>query len=177
MNNHPEYTPRRTAATLQAGEVVRYHAVPTVAQQNVAHHSWGVAVICLYITGGEASKELLAAAIMHDAAEVVTGDIPFTVKQANKEFKTLLESMEFHAYNQVVLPHPVIGVKEAGILKLADTIEGLLWCRKTERVTENVRSRWEKALEIAMEKFNLTQEERNRVNALAHIHTHLLFQA
>lgn len=143
----------RLLATLESGRVMRYHAVPTVAQQTVGQHSHGVAVICLHLTGGQVSRELLIAALLHDAAEIVTGDIPFTTKRASPMMKAILGEMETAAHADVVLPMPALSEAEAALLKLADTLEGLLWCRKTEAVGP-VRDRWVHALEHALVKFS-----------------------
>ena len=45
--------------TLESGRVNRYHAAPTVAPQNDAHHQWNAAMLLLYITEGNCSKEAL----------------------------------------------------------------------------------------------------------------------
>lgn len=153
----------RAANTLEAGRVSRYHAVPTVAPQTVGLHAYGVAVLCLYITGGEASAALLRQALLHDAAELVTGDIPFTVKRDRPEVKALFNELEELAHERWVFPASELSTREAAILKLCDTIEGLIWCRKTE-LTGPVRHRWVEALNKALGKFEglLTDDEFSR---------------
>lgn len=143
---------QRTCNTLEAGRVVRYHAVPTVGTQTVGLHSWGVAIILLYLTEGNVRAELLQAAILHDAPEIHTGDIPFTVKRDSATIKKALQELEDEAHRNVVLPFPQLQPSEEALLKVADTLEGLLWCRKTE-FTGPVHGRWVSSLERALEKF------------------------
>ena len=143
---------QRAANTLEAGRVARYHAAPTVAPQTVGHHSWGVAVLCLYVTGGEASRELIIQALVHDAAELHTGDVPFTVKRDLPEVKGLFRDLEAHAHRCLVMDECSLNPHDAAVLTLCDTVEGLIWCRKTEQ-TGLVRERWRGALNRAFEKF------------------------
>lgn len=65
---------------LDSGNVVRFHAVPGVGKQKNSEHQWGVALLVAAIKP-DCSKELLLAALTHDSAEIVTGDIPFTFKK------------------------------------------------------------------------------------------------
>lgn len=63
-----------------AGGVKRYHTVPTIGQETIAAHSWGVALLILKLYPGIPSRELLAAAIYHDIPESVVGDTPANAK-------------------------------------------------------------------------------------------------
>ena len=151
----------RAATTLEAGRVLRYHAVPSVGSQNIAHHSWGVAVICLYLTGGKASSELLVEALMHDTAELFTGDIPFTVKRDRPDIKDTFDLMEDDAREaELLIPPQHLSDRDHALLKLADTLEGFVWCRKTE-LRGPVLGRWTEAFAKARCKFStiLTVEE------------------
>lgn len=154
-------TDARAATTLEAGRVLRYHAVPSVGSQNIAHHSWGVAVICLYLTGGKASSELLVEALMHDTAELFTGDIPFTVKRDRPDIKDTFDLMEDDAREaELLIPPQHLNDRDRALLKLADTLEGFIWCRKTE-LHGPVLGRWTEAFTKAQRKFStvLTVEE------------------
>lgn len=142
----------RVLLTLEAGRVARYHAVPTVAPQSVGLHSYGVAVLCIYLCGGYPSAELLTAALLHDAPEIITGDVPYTTKRSSPMIKQELEHLEEWVYDHDVLPFPKLTPAEAATLKLADTLDGLIWCRKTE-TRGPVLGRWTEALDIALKKF------------------------
>lgn len=145
-------TSERTLWTIESGRVARYHAAPTVAPQTVGLHSWGVAMIVLYLTQGQASSALLVCALMHDVAELHTGDIPFGVKRRSPEIKALLGRMEEEAHSTLALPIPELDAKDQALLKIADTLEGLLWCKKTENFPL-VLPRWQVSLNTAHEKF------------------------
>lgn len=131
---------------------MRYHAAPTVTPQMLGHHAWGVAVIALYLTGGNPSAELLKACILHDAAELFTGDVPFSVKRDNREAKAMYELMEAQAHTNLVMELPDLTLSDQAILKLADTLEGLIWCYKNEREGP-VTDRWVDALKAGLKKF------------------------
>lgn len=155
---------QRAANTLEAGRIRRYHAVPTVEAQTVGLHSWGVAVLLMYIVGDDISAALLKQALKHDAPEIYTGDSPFTAKRDNPALKRLLTDMELLASEHWVMRDEVLSQREQALLKVADTVEGLIWCRKTE-LTGPIRERWVGALNIALEKFDqhILPEERQRI--------------
>jgi hypothetical protein len=63
------------------GGVKRYHTWPIIGEESVAKHSFEVALIVLELTEHRASANLLRAALFHDLAEYVTGDIPHPCKR------------------------------------------------------------------------------------------------
>lgn len=111
---------------LNSGDVVRFHAVPGVDKQKNSEHQWGVALIVATIKP-DCSKELILAALTHDSAEIVTGDIPFTVKKARPDIKPLLKTMEnsFERENGIEF---TLSQEEESVLKIADTLEGMNYC-------------------------------------------------
>lgn len=60
--------------------VVRWNFHPTIRKENVAEHSFWVALFVSIIACQRDRNELVLAAIMHDAEEAVTGDLPALVK-------------------------------------------------------------------------------------------------
>jgi len=111
---------------LSGSEVKRYHTVTTLTTETVGHHSHGVAMLCLLLRPNS-SKELLRAALCHDLAEHVTGDIPSPAKrlygigeQVSELEKTLLMRAN--------LPNDLLTDDEARTLKLADIAQGALYC-------------------------------------------------
>lgn len=64
---------------LDGGRVARYHAEPDAPRQTVAEHSWRVAVIAGSLYPDRPA--LVLAALYHDAAEGVTGDVPAPAKR------------------------------------------------------------------------------------------------
>lgn len=150
----------RLLNTVEAGRVIRYHAAPTVQPQTVGLHSWGVAVLALHITGGSASGGLLRECLMHDSAELFTGDAPFTAKRDNPALKDLHDWMDMEHRNCDLIPASAVAAvcrldpHDTAILKICDTLEGLLWCRKTEFGFGKVVDRWVVAYSRCQEKFS-----------------------
>ncbi len=110
---------------LAGSEVTRYHTVRTLTTETVGHHAHGVALLCALIDPN-ASAHLLLAALAHDLAEHILGDIPSPAKreygigeQVNELEERLLEG--------VGLSYAVTG-SEARTLKLADIAQGALFC-------------------------------------------------
>lgn len=109
-------------------EVVRYHTLTTLVKETVGHHSHGVAMTC-YILDPNCSRELLLAALTHDLAEQVTGDIPSTAKRMYGVSDTVT-SLEDSVMTMAKLPFPSLSEHEARLLKLADLAQGALFCAR-----------------------------------------------
>lgn len=106
------------------GLVQRYHTRPTIRPQNVAAHSWGVAVMLTEIC--EPPSELLRAALFHDCAEYWTGDTPFNAKQADAELAAGLLSYENKINRRLGIDTLGLSIEEKWWLKMADMLE-LCW--------------------------------------------------
>lgn len=147
-------TEKHTAETLEAGRVARYHAAPTVQPQTDGLHSWGVLVIALFLTGGEASRELLIECAMHDTGELHVGDVPFTTMRDDKGLYTIIKQKEAEArMAHMLVPTVYLDPREMAVLKIADTIEGYVWCTKTEERCYFIRERWRTTFLKALDKF------------------------
>lgn len=154
MNNSTNL--HRLLNVLESGEVQRFHAVPSVPSQSVAQHSWGVAVIARYLVGvpnlGEESAELVAASLLHDTGEIITGDIPFTAKrECFSHFKEALDAAEEKAINDYLMPTPLLNASDTKLLKMADMLEGMRWANLNERPcaltgAKQVCCKWAEAL-------------------------------
>lgn len=117
------------------GTVRRYHTLRTVHSQNVAEHSFGVAWLCYLLTNGVPSRDLLLAALRHDLAEHVTGDMPAQAKRAMGLSERF--ALEEHAAIAATgFERIILSAADERILKLADTAELLLYC-VTERALGN----------------------------------------
>lgn len=112
---------------LQGGAVRRYHTMRTLHAQNVAEHSFGVAWLVYLLTDGKPSVNLLMAALGHDIAEHVTGDLPAPAKRA-MELGARFAAAEDVATVAAGLDIPELTEEESKILKLADTAELVLYC-------------------------------------------------
>jgi 5'-deoxynucleotidase YfbR-like HD superfamily hydrolase len=113
----------------QAGaDVKRYHTLLTLQSETVGHHSHGVAMLCLLLDP-QASRPLLIAALTHDLAEHVTGDIPSPAKR-EYGIGDQVNELEQRLLNSVGLGVPMLYHHEARILKLADILQGMLFCAR-----------------------------------------------
>ena len=109
-------------------DVLRYHTVRTLTQETVGHHSHLVALLCTLIDPN-ASRELLMAALLHDLAEQVTGDIPSPAKHQFGISEQVSE-METKIMRWAGIDFPALTLDEARILKLADLAQGALFCAR-----------------------------------------------
>ena len=113
---------------LQSGEVSRYHAHAGVAGQYTGQHQWGVALILQHIYPA-ATKELLMAALLHDAAEYHTGDVPAPVKWGNPTIRRSLETMENSWNTEMgIATYMKLTKTERGLICWADAAEGMWYC-------------------------------------------------
>lgn len=64
----------RILFTMRGGEVVRYHTLMTIQRETVSSHSFGVAWF-VYFLQPEARAQVLMAALAHDLAEHMVGDL------------------------------------------------------------------------------------------------------
>lgn len=123
---------------LESGEVARFHTCGGVKPQSVAEHSWGVATILLHIHECNENTEVLAlleAALLHDCAELVTGDVPFPIKKADPVLKAQLLGHEVqwekqHDAHSQLLRH------EEELLHIADCLDGMWYCCQRRRCGE-----------------------------------------
>ena len=102
--------------TLRAQGVNRWHIVETSRPQSVAEHSFNVAMIAMelaYLIPSLSKPDVMAAALMHDIDEVVTGDIPTPTKE---RLGTVSTHQKFDPYQDS--DHNI-----GAIVKLADLIE------------------------------------------------------
>lgn len=156
----------RVHYTLQSGEVVRYHAVPTVQKQNLAHHQWNVAILLLHITDFVITKELLAEALLHDVDEQTTGDIPYTLKRDYPEIKAILEPVSARVREELTIRAVIeLTPEERALLKVADTLDGFIWCHLHEDKRGPVEDRWHQAYLNARAKFAHIISEREWLRA------------
>ena len=121
-----------------AGETRRFHTWPVLRQQNVAEHSWHVTMLLWYIFGGQEPGirfQVLMAALTHDMAEWMVGDIPSPAKRRMSEdmgvtdFRTKWGAMEDKILADQGLDwNELLNDQERNMLKLVDSMDGALYC-------------------------------------------------
>ena len=121
---------------MNATEVERFHIKRTIVNQTIGEHSFGVAWFCWFLTDGKPSANLLMAALVHDLGEHVVGDMPAPTKRSlGAKFREELEQMEnFAVAGTMGKVHDQLTVDEKRLLKLADAMEGMLFCIRERRM-------------------------------------------
>jgi len=113
----------------------RFHTVDTIKTQDIAAHSFGVAWLCEFLSDGKASKNLIMAALAHDLAEHIVGDIPSPSKREMGIVDSLHSyEMTYLRANSLSKYEEELTQGEAVILKLADNIDGMLFCVRERRL-------------------------------------------
>jgi hypothetical protein len=109
---------------LRGGHVRRFHTEPLNGQL-VAAHSWRVRIIIDYLWP-KASEQLKDAAIYHDVAEGLLGDIPAPIKR-HPNLSTVLHDFE-HEFERFlgIDAHLALNQDDAVRLKIADYAELVL---------------------------------------------------
>ncbi len=91
----------------------------------MGHHSASVCAILLRLDPS-VSRELLVTALMHDVAEVYTGDIPYPFKRDNDRARDYIVEAEEEWMNEHDIPDPEISPEEYQLLRLADMVDLVL---------------------------------------------------
>lgn len=110
-----------------AGAVTRYHTIHCPIQQTVAHHSWGVAMVIMALHNNPSMK-LIQAALLHDAHEHVTGDVPSPAKRMDVAFRAELHRLE-DSVAEKLGSYVSLDEDEFSWLNFADSYEAFLWSR------------------------------------------------
>jgi 5'-deoxynucleotidase YfbR-like HD superfamily hydrolase len=106
----------------------RFHTCPTLTEQNIAEHSFGVAWLCELLTDKKASKALIMAALSHDLAEWQVGDVPAPTKRQLQLTERLHEFEMNHLKVVEMYYEDELDDNEKRILKLADYLDGMNFC-------------------------------------------------
>lgn len=113
----------------KGGLTQRYHTKNTLKENTVGHHSFGVAWLCAMLVEGQPSANLLLAALAHDLAEQVTGDISSPTKRKFPIIAEMIQALESETLEQYGLNYECQLTKdEQRILKMADCLDGALFC-------------------------------------------------
>lgn len=120
-------TIEQTLTLARAANVRRFHTVQVIGDQNLGHHSHRVCLILRYLLGGEVSSHLMWAALFHDLAESVTGDIPAQAKWASEELNGVISDWEteWHGDHGSWVK---LRDDEQLLLSIADKLELVLFC-------------------------------------------------
>lgn len=122
--------------SLRLSYIKRWAIIEMSRQQSVAEHSWNVAAISMAICkrAGIDPREAVLWAVFHDLSEIVTGDIPSSLKSDpnNKAALSLIERGAAPELSMAANRHP----PSAAIVKVADMIDAIQFA---ERFCEDTR--------------------------------------
>ena len=116
----------------KGGDVTRFHTVPMLRPQSVASHSWGVATILLDLDPN-CPAHLIKAALYHDVAEHITGDVSAPTKWRYPELAEILSRIEDEVERDLGLTVELTEAEKAR-LKFADMTELVLYCCQEYRL-------------------------------------------
>jgi Predicted hydrolases of HD superfamily len=108
-----------------AARIGRNHTVPTIRNQSVGEHTFGVMAILFEIGQGEEGfdLDLLQAALRHDVPESITGDVPAPAKWLYPEIEFGLRAAESQIMDNFQLKGVALMPKQIRMLKFADLLE------------------------------------------------------
>lgn len=119
---------------------MRWHTEGPLQMQTLADHQWGVAMLAMYLTDNKCTLFLVRAALVHDCAELIIGDIPAPTKW---KFGSLLEEAERKAEEEMGITVWLENITpdEQELLSVADRMEALLFSYE-ELLLGNTRMQW-----------------------------------
>ena len=109
----------------------RWHANPYLCDrhQNLADHSWGVATLIMHLHPAP-SAALIGRALLHDAGESATGDVPRPAKEASPELRKALRFAESRAAEAQMpewMRREILTKQDRKWIGMADKLEAILW--------------------------------------------------
>lgn len=108
----------------EAFSVKRYHTVMHVAMpETVGHHTCQVLAMLFYLFDDHPPLYLVRHALHHDAAELVTGDIPATAKWKFPAIAKAVEEAEDEVAQNVGLETCELDPQHRALLKFADMMD------------------------------------------------------
>ena len=144
--------------TRKAGLVKRFHTMETHVLDRVAGHTYGVLNLIYILTYRKPSLNLMCAALMHDNAECLLGDIPTNIKVQYPEIKEAIKRAEDKISKEYDVPK--LNIEEGLILKTADILEGMYFSvEEVERGNESLR----RAFHVYFKKYFLSLEEKQQI--------------
>lgn len=157
---------KQLKALYRGGQVRRFHVHPTVRQQNVAEHTYGVVALVYVLADMRPSPELVLAALLHDTPEQVTGDVPSPTK---REMRMNWDYIEKQIMDRFGLPTVVLSEEDKRLLKLADIMDGMLFAgREAALGNTALREVYDVYREYA-EQLSPTAEEAGMLDAVREI--------
>lgn len=129
---------------MRAQHTMRWTIVPTVRPQSVAEHSFNVAIIAerIAVLSGMSLDlaKLRSASLLHDIAEVVTGDLPTPTKSRMRDL-----GFDPNRMDDTITKSELLPTQYRVIIKAADLMESIHFLtnfgcsKRTEKVLSNLK--------------------------------------
>jgi 5'-deoxynucleotidase YfbR-like HD superfamily hydrolase len=159
MNNYDRVTYVRRGMNTR-----RFHTVPSLDVNTVAHHSAGVALL-ITVLHPDPSAALLKATLTHDICEWQLGDVPAQVKWKHTAIASAWMHLEQEAERECGLS-VTLASHEVVWLHCCDTLELMLYAMEQIRMGNRYfREVWERGLE-RMKTYMLPAEVADYYNQL-----------
>lgn len=107
----------------QAGRILRFHSSPGGGRQNIADHTWGMAMIFRHLFPEHWNSDIATWILFHDVPEIATGDVPFPTKRKHPLLVEELDKAEEEFIKEFSLPDIKLSGKEFNLCKIADALE------------------------------------------------------
>jgi 5'-deoxynucleotidase YfbR-like HD superfamily hydrolase len=157
----PEFKPtqyQRIQTLYRSGRVKRMHAIPTLNHHTDAQHVYGSLILGVHFceTLGSAAVNMLSvmlALLYHDAAELVTGDIPAPVKRYSESVRNAVTLLEAR-FDEKFLIYTHLTPLEQRVVKASDALDLAFNClheREMGNRTKHLESVFKNALTYATE--------------------------
>lgn len=122
----------------QGSEVDRSHTIRRIRGQTVGQHSFNAILIARFLChhNGLPHHNVTDYLLIHDLAEMYTGDMPGNVKRiaAVKMQMDKLEEEWWLSMPEYIRPDFELSAMESSICKLSDWIEFMWWCVEERRM-------------------------------------------
>lgn len=153
-------------------KLVRYNTRNRIDNEDIAQHSFFVSMFCLKIfklldLDIETKYEILVKAILHDACEIETSDIPYDVKIKYPEVKELLDNIEKKYYKKNWKEYERIVEKgNNDIVSLVVKLADIYSVRQYALNEQNVGNKDKEMLEILENTQNRLEDQILKINEI-----------
>lgn len=116
---------------MQSNRVKRFHTVDLLVPETTGHHVANVCtILCWMCYPRYPSINVFRAAVLHDAPELLTGDVPAPAKWANHKLEDQLRVSEERFWDDIEwMPYDYeLSDKEKAVVKFADMADLCLKC-------------------------------------------------
>lgn len=120
------YSASRLMALWSSGYIKRQHTTQIIGEDLVGRHSWGVALLAMEFFPGD--HQLIEWAIVHDTAELVTGDLMAPTKWAHPTLKEAMDRPEREFHQDFLTEGWLLPTSEQELcFKICDLLELAMW--------------------------------------------------